>query len=111
MLQSIVSGFFANNFQLISSGVLAHSMVAVVGGTNKVTWIQGVITFYPIILGPVVCEATDFWGRKWFMVGSLIMGVISCIITSRASTFGQAIAGQVISGFAGINQSLPQAIT
>lgn len=86
-------------------------MVAVVGGADKVTWIQGAITFHPIILGPVVCKAADFWGRKWFMVGSLLMGVIGCIITSQANTIGQAIAGQVISGFAGINQSLPQAIT
>ncbi|KAF7547299.1 hypothetical protein G7046_g9045 [Stylonectria norvegica] len=112
---AIVSGFFANffanNFQLIGSGVLAHSMVAVVGGADKVVWVQGVIAFHPIILGPVVGRAADFWGRKWFMVGSLIMGVIGCIITSRATNFGQAIAGQVISGFAGINQSLPQAIT
>jgi MFS family permease len=95
----------------VGSGILSHAITAVVGGDDKVAWITGVLTFHPVILGPVVCKAADFWGRKWFMVVSLLMGMVGCIVTSRATSIGMAIAGQAITGFSGINQALPQAVT
>lgn len=96
---------------LVGSGVLSHSVAAVLHGEDKVAWITGVLTFHPVILGPVVCKAADFWGRKWLMVVTLLMGTVGCIITSRATSMGMAIAGQAITGFSGINQALSQAVT
>ena len=45
------------------------------------------------------------------MVIALFLGAAGCIITSRANSIGQVIVGQAITGFSGINQALPQAIT
>ena len=84
---------------MVGSGLLAHSIVAVVGGADKVTWITLAIGVNPILFGPPMAQAADFWGRKWFIVGGMLAGAVGCIIVSRADSIGMVIAGQSIAGF------------
>lgn len=47
-----------------------------------------------VILGPILSQAADLWGRKWFLVGSTVFAFIGCIISSRATSINMFLAGQ-----------------
>jgi MFS family permease len=59
-----------------------------------------------VVLGPPVSQASDYWGRKWFLVAGSIFGAVGALILARADTMGQAIGGQVISGVMYVGQPL-----
>ena len=96
---------------MVGTGFLAHSIVAAIGGADKVAWLTIVVTIHPILLGPPVAQAADLWGRKWLVVAALMAGTIGCIIVSRSNSIGMAIAGQAIAGFNQTAQALAHAIT
>jgi MFS family permease len=50
------------------------------------------------VLGPIVAQTADYWGRKWFLVGSCMLGVVGCLVASRATTFKIFLLGQTITG-------------
>ena len=110
LLQAVVGSYFAVLVHLVGSGFLAHSIVSVVGGSDKTVWITSVLTFQQLILGPPIAQAADLWGRKRFVVGTGLLGTIGCIIVSRSDSIGQVIAGQTIVGLATVSQPLIHAI-
>jgi MFS family permease len=95
----------------VGSGFLARFIVASVGGADKVAWLTIVVTVHPILLGPPVAQAADLWGRKWFVVGAMMAGTVGCIIVSRSTSIGMAIAGQAIAGINMAAQGLVLSIT
>ncbi|KAJ9609611.1 hypothetical protein H2200_005939 [Cladophialophora chaetospira] len=107
---AVASGFAGTILHLVGSGLLPHSITAVVGGNDKLVWITAVITFHSIVLTPSICQAADFYGRKWLMVVTLIAGGVGCIIVSRANNIGTVIVGQAIGGLALIVQALSTAV-
>lgn len=52
-----------------------------------------------VVLSPIVTQAADYWGRRWFLVILTALGAVGSIIISRADSMGMAIAGFVITGF------------
>ncbi|KAG4441514.1 hypothetical protein IFR05_002971, partial [Cadophora sp. M221] len=64
-------------------------------GSDKQIWLSQAIVILTV-LGPIVSQATDYWGRKWFLVVLTSCAVIGSIVLSRATSMGMAIAGQVI---------------
>lgn len=55
-------------------------------------------------------QASDYWGRKWFVVGFTATGFTGCLIASRANSFGVVIGGQSIASLALGAQPLVHAI-
>lgn len=53
-----------------------------------------------VVLGPIVSQAADYWGRKWFLVGLSLSGALGGFITARASSMVMAIAGCCLIGTA-----------
>lgn len=62
-------------------------------------------------MGPIVSQAADYWGRKWFLVTLTAAGAIGSIVVSRASTASQAIAGFCIIGISFGVQPLLHTVT
>jgi len=60
---------------------------------------------------PDHCKVTDYWGRKCFVIATILCGTAGCIVVYRSESIGVAIAGQVIGSFAGTAQPLTHAIT
>ena len=50
------------------------------------------------------------WGRKWFLVILTAFGCVGCIIVSRASSMGMAIAGFTLGGLSCVAQPLLHAV-
>lgn len=51
-----------------------------------------------VVLSPIVSQAADYWGRRWFLVGLTFCGVIGSIVVARANSIEVAIVGFVITG-------------
>lgn len=58
------------------------------------------------MLCPIVSQASDYWGRKWFLVILSLFGAIGGLVIARASSMGMVIAGFTILGTAFGAQSL-----
>jgi MFS family permease len=68
------------------------------------------IVITTVALGPPVSQATDIWGRKWFLVILTACGAVGSIIISRATSMSMAIAGECICGLAYGSQPLLYAV-
>lgn len=62
------------------------------------------------MLGPIVSQGADYWGRKWFLIIPSIFGVVGCIIIGQASDMPMAIAGFTVLGIAFGPQGLVHAV-
>jgi protein-S-isoprenylcysteine O-methyltransferase Ste14 len=68
--------------------------------TSKVVWFAGSIAIFTVVLGPIVSQAADYWGRKWFLVTLTLTGAVGCVVLSRASSINMAVAGFCLIGVA-----------
>lgn len=73
-------------------------MAQVVGGTDKTVWYASCITIMTVALNPPISQAADYWGRKQPLIALSLVGVIGCIVISRAQTSRTIIAGFAILG-------------
>ncbi|KAK4500946.1 hypothetical protein PRZ48_006752 [Zasmidium cellare] len=110
VMTSIAGVYFATIVHITGSGLLAQTIAKQLGGPSLSTWLSLGITIPPACLGPSISLAADFWGRKWMVVGCMLMGFTGALIVSRSEGIAQAIAGQVIAGFAQPGQALVHAI-
>jgi MFS family permease len=62
------------------------------------------------LLGPIIAQAADYWGRKWFVVFTSLLGFGGCVVVSRANSMGVAIIGQVLAALGYSSQALLNAI-
>lgn len=51
-----------------------------------------------VVLGPIVSQASDYWGRKWFLVTLTLVGAAGAVIVSRAKSMNTVIAGFAVIG-------------
>ncbi len=61
-------------------------------------WFLQSINIFAVVLSPIVAQAADYWGRKWFLVSLSLAGGVGSLIVSRASSFGMAVAGFCLIG-------------
>lgn len=74
-------------------------------------WFSAPITIMTVVLGPIVSQAADYWGRKWFLVVLTLFGAVGSIVVARAATMNVAIAGFCIIGIAFGTQPLLHVVT
>lgn len=63
-----------------------------------------------VVLGPIVAQAADYWGRKPFLVGLSFSGALGGLVVARATSMGMAIAGCTLVGSAFGMQPLCHAV-
>lgn len=68
------------------------------GRTGDTPWITATITIMTVVLGPIVSQAADYWGRKWFLVIMTLIGAAGSIIVARATSMDMIIAGFAVVG-------------
>jgi MFS family permease len=71
---------------------------AVGGGANESSWMLASLTLAFVVFAPPVSQAADYWGRRWPLIILALLGCVGTIITSRASSMGMAITGEVFVG-------------
>ena len=108
--QAIVAIYFVQVLHVAGNGLLATDITDVTGGANKSTWLVSTIAISAAALGPPVSQSADYWGRKWFVICFTACGLVGCLISARANTFGMLIGGQSIACLAIGAQPLVHAI-
>ncbi|KAK7408177.1 hypothetical protein QQX98_009644 [Neonectria punicea] len=90
--------YFSQTFALVGTGAQGQTIAAYLGHPGDAIWLTASLTIPSVVLGPVVAQTADYWGRKWFLVISSIFGAIGCAIASRADNFAMFIAGMTLTG-------------
>lgn len=72
--------------------------MAIVGGSGLSVWPNASIAICTAVTGPIMAQASDLWGRRWFLIVACTAAVVGSLVTSRASSMKMVIAGQVVAG-------------
>ncbi|RVX74921.1 hypothetical protein B0A52_01198 [Exophiala mesophila] len=91
---------FAQLIQLVATGVFATTVAEAVGGASQSSWMLSSLTIAFVVFAPPVSQAADYWGRRWLLIILTMLGCVGTIITSRATSMGMAITGEVFVGAA-----------
>ncbi|KAH7146822.1 major facilitator superfamily domain-containing protein [Dactylonectria estremocensis] len=76
--------------------LLARSMVADIGGADKIQWISQSVPIVNMALGAPIAQAADYWGRKWLLFISCAFAMVGSVIISRAMNMNMALAGNAL---------------
>ncbi|KAI0177758.1 major facilitator superfamily domain-containing protein [Pestalotiopsis sp. NC0098] len=103
--------YFAQLITLVGAGAQGHTIAAHFNDTANVVWLTAPIGTLTVVLGPIVSQAADYWGRKWFLVVCTMFGAVGSVIIARATSMGMLIAGFTVSGVAFGAQPLLHTVT
>ncbi|KAI1341342.1 major facilitator superfamily domain-containing protein [Xylariaceae sp. FL0016] len=103
--------YFAQLFSLVGAGAQGQIIAAHFGETRNAIWLTAPLAMMPVVLGPIISQAADYWGRKWFLVVMTSFSVIGAIIFSRADSMNMAIAGSTVIGICFATQPLLHTVT
>ncbi|KAB5517003.1 major facilitator superfamily domain-containing protein [Coniochaeta sp. 2T2.1] len=90
--------YFAQVFALVGAGSQGQVIAGIFGRTQDASWITAVIAIMTVVLGPIVSQASDYWGRKWFLIVLTLVGAAGAVIVSRAHSMSMIIAGFSVIG-------------
>lgn len=88
-----------------------QTIASALGGSDKSVWISSPMVIMTVVLGPIISQAADYWGRRIFLVGTTALGAVGSIIVARADSMGMAIAGFAITGVSYGAQPLLHAVS
>ncbi|KAK4170503.1 major facilitator superfamily domain-containing protein [Cladorrhinum sp. PSN259] len=103
--------YMAQLVSLIGAGAQGQTIAAHFHDTSKVVWFSAPITILTVVLGPIVAQAADYWGRKWLLVILTLFGAVGSVVVARATSINMLIAGFTIIGVAFGAQPLLHVIT
>ncbi|KAM5358677.1 hypothetical protein ACJZ2D_015068 [Fusarium nematophilum] len=113
----LVASYFAVTFMLfnqliivISSGVFSGTIAQALDGTSERTWLSLSATVVSAALCIPISKASDYWGRKWWLVSAAAAAFAGAIVTARAQTWGVALGGSILCGYAQGAQPLLYAV-
>lgn len=90
--------YFAQVLALVGAGAQGQLIATYFDGSTDTVWLTAPITILTVVLGPIVSQASDYWGRKWFLVVMTVIGGAGCFIVARASSMNMIIAGFTVVG-------------
>ncbi|KAH6885316.1 major facilitator superfamily domain-containing protein [Thelonectria olida] len=90
--------YFSQTFVLVGTGAQGQAIAVYLNRSGDAVWLTATLTIPSVVLGPIVAQTADYWGRKWLLVGSCMLGTGGCLIASRATTFSIFLLGQTITG-------------
>lgn len=88
-----------------------NSIAITLKGTANSVWLSSPIAITTAILSPIVSQAADYWGRRWFLVFLTFLGAVGSITVARATSMNMAIAGFTITGLSYGAQPLLHAVS
>lgn len=88
--------YFAQLVNLVGGGAFRSAIAASLGDGDKTTWLIAVTVICNCYVGLPICQAADYWGRKWFLLVPTCCGVIGSIVIATAPSMNAAIAGETI---------------
>jgi len=91
---------FAQLLAIVGSGSLGRAMATSLGSSTLSGWFGAIITIVNVSTMLQLSKASDFWGRKWFLLIGNALGVVGFIIASRAHNIATSLAGFVIGSLA-----------
>ncbi|KAK0614473.1 major facilitator superfamily domain-containing protein [Immersiella caudata] len=93
---SICLIYFVQIYNVVGAGVLGNTIALTLGSSSSSVWLTSSIAIGTAVLSPIFSQAADYWGRRWFLVISTLLGAVGSIIVARAMSIEMAIAGFVI---------------
>ncbi|KAJ3549458.1 hypothetical protein NM208_g492 [Fusarium decemcellulare] len=108
---AVCSIYFSQLVTLVGVGAQGQTIAGHFNSSANVVWLSSPITILTVVLSPIVSQAADYWGRKWFLVILTVFGGVGSIIIARADSMAMAIAGSCITGVCFGVQPLLHAVT
>lgn len=85
-------------------------MATDLGDNSLQAWLPQAVTIVNLGLAPPVAQAADYWGRRFFLLASVVPALVGSIILSRATSMKMALAGNVLASISTASQPLLFAI-
>jgi EmrB/QacA subfamily drug resistance transporter len=82
-------------------GTALPKIITDLGGFSKYTWVVTAYMITSTVTIPIVAKMSDMYGRKWFLVGGIIIFLIGSAICGTSQTMDQLIAYRAIQGIGG----------
>jgi MFS family permease len=70
------------------------------GNNTQGIWLAQIPVIYVCSIGPTISQASDLWGRRWFLTYMTMFGLVGCMIIATASSWSIVIGGQIINAVA-----------
>lgn len=102
--------YFAQVYCLVGAGAQGAAIAAQFNAATQSSWLSGAMAIFTVVLGPIVSQAADYWGRKWFLVGLSFSGALGALVTALATSMNMLIAGCCLIGTAFGMQPLLHAV-
>ncbi|KAM5349039.1 hypothetical protein ACJ41O_008862 [Fusarium nematophilum] len=103
--------YFAQLVSLVGAGAQGQTIASHFNDTANAIWFSAPITIFTVVLGPIVSQGADYWGRKWFLVILTMFGALGSIIVARAGSMSTAIGGFCVIGISFGVQPLLHTVT
>ncbi|KAK3991272.1 siderophore iron transporter [Cladorrhinum sp. PSN332] len=103
--------YVAQLVSLIGAGAQGQTIAAHFHDASKVVWFSAPIAILTVVLGPIVSQAADYWGRKWLLVLLTLFGAVGSVVVARATSINMLIVGFTIIGVAFGAQPLLHVVT
>ncbi|KAH8198323.1 hypothetical protein TruAng_007525 [Truncatella angustata] len=97
-------------YRLLNSLKQGQTIIAHFNST-AIVWLTAPIAIVTVVLGPIVAQAADYWGRKWFLIVCAMFGAIGSVVIARATSMNMVIAGFTLTGVAFGAQPLLHTVT
>ncbi|KAH6652979.1 major facilitator superfamily domain-containing protein [Truncatella angustata] len=91
--------YFAQLTSVVGAGAQGQTIIAHFNST-AIVWLTAPIAIVTVVLGPIVAQAADYWGRKWFLIVCAMFGAIGSVVIARATSMNMVIAGFTLTGVA-----------
>ena len=69
-----------------------------VGGASEASWIANGNFLLTLACGPIFGSLADRLGKKWFIVGGCVCGVLGSFVSSSARDVYQIVGGNILVG-------------
>ncbi|KAL0475049.1 major facilitator superfamily domain-containing protein [Neurospora intermedia] len=104
--------YIAQLISLVGAGAQGQTIASHFSFPTQSIWFSAPITIFTVVLGPIISQAADYWGRKWFLViPTFLGGGAGSLIVSRAPSMPVAILGFAIIGLGFGSQPLLHVVT
>jgi EmrB/QacA subfamily drug resistance transporter len=79
-------------------GTALPKIITELGGFSQYTWVVTAYMITSTVTIPIVAKLSDMYGRKWFLVGGIIIFLAGSAICGTSQTIDQLIAYRAIQG-------------
>ncbi|KAJ6093291.1 hypothetical protein N7486_008580 [Penicillium sp. IBT 16267x] len=105
-LQAINFIYLAQLIAIVGAGFLTQPITTLFNESGLSVWPSSILTIFTAVLTPLVSQAADYWGRKWFLVILMACGFAGSLIIRRPTSMSMVIGGFCLLGMSFGSQSL-----